>query len=310
LQLQNSIVQVLVLAITILTLGCVAGLSAQQLEPRAYSVSPTAVNIVIANYGYSTGDLNFDPSVPIDNGNAQIHNAATGYFRALGIAGRSANVSVAVPYVWGHLQGNVLGTFTEVYRSGLADSFARFAINLYGARSMKLKEFAGYLQKTNIGASVLVSAPTGQYDPARVVSIGTNRWAFKPEVGLSHAFGGTRLILDAYVGVWIYTANNNLQGQTRTQEPILNSQLHLSYDIKPKLWLGFDANFYRGGQTTLGGVERDDLQRNSRIGGTVSFPVARRSSLKASYSAGAITRIGGNFQSVSFGYQYLWGGGL
>jgi len=307
-KLSRSAIQIT--AVVVFVFVTVAGLNAQQLEPRAYSVSPSGVNIVIANYGYSTGDLNFDPSVPIDNGSAQIHNVATGYFRTLGVAGRSANVSVAVPYVWGHLQGNVLGTFTQVYRSGLTDAFARFAINLYGARSMKLKEFASFRQKTNIGASVVVSAPTGQYDPARVVSIGTNRWAFKPEVGLSHYFRGTRLILDFYAGVWLYTANNNFQGQTRTQKPILNSQVHLSYDIKPKLWLGFDANFYRGGQTTLAGVERNDLQRNSRIGGTVSFPVARRSSLKASYSAGAVTRIGGNFQTVSFGYQYLWGGGL
>jgi hypothetical protein len=303
LKIQHSIIAILIL-------GSVSTLTAQQLEPRAYSVSPTAVNIVIANYGYSTGDLNFDPSVPIDNGSAQIHNVTAGYFRILSVAGRSANVSAVVPYVWGHLQGNVLGSFTQVYRSGLTDSFARFAINLYGARAMKLKEFASYRQKTNIGASVVVSAPTGQYDPARVVSIGTNRWAFKPEAGLSHAFRGTRLILDAYAGVWLYTANNNFQGQTRTQKPILNSQFHLSYDIKPKLWLAFDANFYRGGQTTLANVERNDLQRNSRIGATVSFPLARRNSLKASYSAGAITRIGGNFQTVSFGYQYLWGGGL
>jgi hypothetical protein len=299
-----------IIAVVVFVLVAVAGLNAQQLEPRAYSVSPSGVNIVIASYGYSTGDLNFDPSVPIDNGSAQIHNVVPGYFRAIGVAGRSANVSVAVPYVWGHLQGNVLGTFTQVYRSGLTDSVARFAINLYGAKAMKLKEFAGYRQKTNIGASVVVSAPTGQYDPARLISIGTNRWSFKPELGLSHKFQGTRLILDAYAGLWIYTANDNFQGQTRTQKPILNSQFHLSYDVKPKLWLAFDANFYRGGQTTLAGVERNDLQRNSRLGGTVSFPVARRSSVKASYSAGAITRIGGNFQTVSFGYQYMWGAGL
>jgi hypothetical protein len=175
---------------------------------------------------------------------------------------------------------------------------------------MNLKEFAGYRQRTNIGVSVVVSAPTGQYDPARAISIGTNRWSFKPEVGLTHAFRKTRLILDAYAGAWIYTTNNDYQGGTRSQEPIYNSQFHLSYDIKPRLWLAFDANFYRGGLTTRNGVAGNDLQRNSRIGTTASVPLGRRQSIKASYSAGAVTRIGGNFKTVSVGYQYLWGGGL
>jgi hypothetical protein len=287
-----------------------AGLSAQQLEPRAYSISPIGVNVINMSYGYSTGDLSFDPSLPIENASAQIHSGAAGYFRSSNVAGRSANVAVVVPYVSGNLQGDVQGTFTEAYRSGLADSFSRFSINLYGAPAMHLKEFAGYRQRTNVGVSVVVSAPTGQYDPARAISIGTNRWSFKPEVGLTHAFQKTRLILDAYAGAWIYTTNTNYQGGTRSQEPIYNSQFHLSYDIKRGLWLAFDANFYRGGLTTRNGVTGDDLQRNSRIGTTASVPLGRRQSIKASYSAGAVTRIGGNFKTVSVGYQYLWGGGL
>lgn len=286
------------------------GLNAQQLEPRAYSISPIGVNVINLSYGYSTGDISFDPSLPIDNASAHIHGGVAGYFRSINVAGRSANVTFVVPYAAGHLQGNVLGTFTEAYRSGLADSFARFSINLYGARAMNLKEFSSYRQKTNIGVSVVVATPTGQYDPARAVNVGTNRWAFKPEVGLTHEFRNQRLHLDAYLAAWIYTTNNNYLGGTRSQEPIYNSQFHLSYDFQPRLWLAFDANFYRGGLTTRNGVTGNDLQKNSRIGTTASVPIGRRQSIKASYSAGAVTRIGGNFKTVSVGYQYLWGGGL
>jgi len=35
------------------------------------------------------------------------------------------------------------------------------------------------------GASLSVVAPTGQYVDSRFVNIGMNRWAFKPEVGLT-----------------------------------------------------------------------------------------------------------------------------
>jgi hypothetical protein len=36
--------------------------------------------------------------------------------------------------------------------------------------------------------------------------------------------------------------------------------------------------------------------------------LTQHQSLKVSYSAGAIVRIGGNFRTLSVGYQYLWGG--
>jgi hypothetical protein len=299
-----------IFAIAVLISVTAAGLNAQQLEPRAYSISPIGVNVINVSYGYSTGDISFDPSLPIENASARIHSGVAGYFRSINVADRSANIAVVAPYVAGHLQGDVQGTFTEAYRSGWSDSFSRFSINLYGAPAMELKEFAGYQQKTNVGVSVVVSAPTGQYDPNRAVNVGTNRWAFKPEIGLTHTFREYHLNLDAYVASWFYTTNNDYLGGTRSQKPIFNSQFHLSYDVKRGLWVAFDANFYRGGQTTRNGVTGNDLQKNSRIGTTVSIPIGRRQSIKASYSAGAITRIGGNFKTVSVGYQHLWGGGL
>jgi len=295
---------------TLVLAGCCGAAWAQQLEPRAYSVSPTGVNIVLIGYTHAAGDLNFDPSIPIDNGSARINATVLGYFRSLNVFGRSANVSAAVPYSWGHLQGNYLGEYTQIYRSGPTDSLTRFSINLYGAPAMKLKEFARYKQKTNIGATIVVTAPTGQYDPNKAINLGTNRWSFKPEVGFSRAIRQSRMVLDGYFGVWMFTANPNVQGRKRTQDPIGTAQFHLSYDLKPRLWAAFDATFYRGGRTYLDGVRRNDLQSNSRIGGTVSIPVARRQSVKFSYSVGLYTTIGGDFQMFSAGYQYLWGGGL
>ena len=289
-------------------LGLTCRVAGQEMEARAYSVSPVGTNIVVLGYGRSTGDLAFDPSLPITDASATINGASAGYLRSLNFFGRSANVGVILPYTWGNLQGNVAGQFQQVRRSGLRDPMVRLAVNLHGAPAMNLKEFAGYRQKTIIGASLVVVAPLGQYDPAKAINLGANRWAFKPELGISRAV--RRMYLDFYVGAWLYTANNNFQGRTRKQDPILSTQFHWSYILSRKLWIAFDATFYTGGRTTVNGVRGDDLQRNSRVGGTFSFKLDRRQSLKFAYSKGAVTTIGGNFQSVSFGYQYLWGRGL
>ena len=67
---------------------------------------------------------------------------------------------------------------------------------------------------------------------------------------------------------------------------------------------------FSGVRTRVGGIERMDFQRNSRLGTTVSIPVDRRQSVKVAFSTGAYTTIGGDFNSVAVAYQYLWGAGL
>lgn len=297
--------------VVVLMLGPAFAAFAQDLEPRAYSVSPTGTNFVVIGYGYSSGSLLFDPSLPIANASAQINTVSAGYFRSISLLGRSANFTVAAPYSWGNLQGDYFDQHLQAYRSGLRDPVARLAINLYGAPAMDLVDFASYRQRTNIGFSLTVAAPTGQYDPAKLVNIGTNKWSYRPEIGLSRALGRSRrLILDVYFGVWLFSTNNEFVGKTRTQDPMYNTQFHLSYNIRRRLWAAFDANFYRGGETSVNGVPRNDRQSNSRVGGTIAVPVTRRQSLKFAYSSGAYVTLGGAFRQVSAAYQYMWGGGL
>jgi hypothetical protein len=98
------------------------------------------------------------------------------------------------------------------------------------------------IARSLLGASIKVIAPTGQYDPSRLINIGANRWGFKPEVGYTGRAGA--VVLDAYAGIWLFTANEafgvtaaNPQGALRTQDPIGAFEFHVSYDIKPRLWL-------------------------------------------------------------------------
>jgi hypothetical protein len=81
---------------------------------------------------------------------------------------------------------------------------------------------------------------------------------------------------------------------------------HLGYYVKPRLWASLDGNFWAGGRSTLNGVEKEDTQKASRLGVTVSVPVRRRQSLKFSFSRGAYVSIGGNYQTVSTAWQYSW----
>ena len=287
--------------------------SAQDLAPRAYIITPIHSNAVTVTYSYMNGDLIFDNSVPITGATARVSASIISGFHSLNLLGRSANFTASLPYGIGNVRGNVMDADTKAYRSGLFDTTFRFSMNLIGGPAMAVEDFRKWRQKTIVGLSVRVVTPTGQYDPTKLINYGANRWAFKPELGLSRRWN--HWVLDSYAAVWFFTTNHEFFSHNQfssgtnvqSQASIGAFEGHLSYDVRPRLWTSLDGNFWLGGRTTLNGVENpNSLQRNSRIGGTVSVPVSKHQSFKFSYNRGAYIRYGGNFNNVSVAWQYSW----
>jgi Putative MetA-pathway of phenol degradation len=171
---------------------------------------------------------------------------------------------------------------------------------------MSPAQFVKSPPRTVIGASLAAVAPTGQYDSHKLINLGTNRWAFKPEVGLSHPRG--RWDLDAYAGVWLFSKNDTFfPGEaTRRQDPIVALQGHASYTIKPRAWVAFDATWYGGGKATIDNGAPSSRLSNTRVGATFAWPIGWRQSVKVAYSRGATTRVGSDFRTVAVAWQLLW----
>lgn len=288
-------------------LGGVPIAIAQELEPGAYAVAPLGMNVFIAANTSSFGDVAFDPTGPIDEGRATIHLTTLGYGRVWSLAGRSAQIAVGVPIVAGHLEGRFLGESASVSRHGSGDPRIRVAVNLYGAPAMARAAFAAQRRPRLVGASLTVSAPLGRYTSERLINIGNNRWAFKPEIGV--VFARRRWTFETYGGVWLFTKNDDgYRGAVRTQAPIGSMQFHVQYAFTPRLLVSANTNYYSGGRTTVNDRANVDLQRNSRVGVTVIRPLARGRILRAAVSRGAVTTVGADFTSVAVGFQQAWGG--
>jgi hypothetical protein len=279
---------------------------AQDLIPRAYLVTPAGSNAVTFAFGWNDGEIVFEPSVPIENGRGRFQTYVASYYHSFGMMGRSSNAVVSIPYGRGDFEGDVVGLRNVVYRSGLADARVRLSVNLFGGPVMTLSEFRQWREKTLIGVSVTAVVPWGQHDPARVVNPGTNRWAFKPEMGITRR--RQRWVAEGHGGMWLFARNSKFYpgSAKRTQRPMFAGEGHLGYYFKPRLWASLDGNLWAGGRSSVDGNIKQDAQRESRLGGTVSIPLTRHHSLKFAYSRGAITRIGGNFQSISAAWQYSW----
>jgi hypothetical protein len=281
--------------------------AAQDLEPRAYSASPVGTSFVVAAFARSSGDITFDPTLPIANATATIYSPALGIGHSFGLFGRQAMLSAVLPYAWGTASGDVGNQQQSVYRSGLADIRTRFSINLRGNPAMSAADFARRPhRKFIIGTSVSISAPSGQYSNTKLINLGANRWAFKPEIGISYPL--KKVDLDLYAGVWLFTANNSFYTGVshRTQVPLATLQGHLSYTVRPALWIALDSTWYGGGAVTVDNGEPTERQGNSRLGATVSVPLAKGQSFKVSYSSGVTGRIGSKFNTIAGGWQYVW----
>ncbi|HEU5134807.1 MAG TPA: transporter [Steroidobacteraceae bacterium] len=284
---------------------CATGVVAQELEPRAYSPSPVGVNFLLVAGARSTGEVLTDPSVPLQDVEAKLNAGITGYGRTFGILGHQASAVIAVPYVWGDVSGRIFETAGSVSRSGVGDTRLRLAVNLIGGEALTPQEFMKRTPRTTLGASLSISAPTGQYDPTKLINIGTNRWAFKPEIGLTIPHG--HWMFDVFAGVWLFSANPDFFGRVhREQDPMPTLQGHVSYTFRPRLWLALDSTYYFGGETSLDGVDANDRKENSRVGLTLSLPAGKRQSIKFNWSKGATARLGSNFTTFGVGWQYTW----
>jgi len=293
------------IAVAVLPLLLIAeGSRAQDLDPRAYARIPVNVTVVVAGFGYSNGGIVTDATVPVDDLQAKIGSPSLGVVHSFALLGRTAQVSVALPYAWGEVSGTVYGVSQSTTRSGLGDMRLRFSWLLLGAPAATPAELIGAPRKTILGMSLSITAPTGEYFPDKMINLGASRLAFKPELAISQPFG-KRWLIDFYAGLWLFTDNNAYYPGTsvRSQEPLGSFQGHISYNIQPLMWVALDMTYYTGGKSTVDDVQMDDRQSNSRIGATMVLPVKKLHSIKFAYSTGAIIRSGADFTTFSVGWQ-------
>lgn len=282
---------------------------AQDLEPRSYANTPVGMNFLILGYSHLWGGVTVDPTIPLKDAKLAVESAYYAYARSLSVFGQSGKFDVVLPTAW--LSGNAVfaGQPKERDIAGFADPRFRFSVNLYGAPALSLDEFKDYQQDLIVGATVQVTPPGGQYDPLKLVNLGTNRWSVKTELGVSKRLGDLTLEMAAE-GIF-YTDNTEFLGNhTRSQDPIYGVQGHIIYSFPYGIWGSLDGTFYGGGTTTLDGRLNRDLQANTRVGGTVALPISRNHSLKIYGSTGVSARTGSNFDQVGIAWQYRFGGGL
>lgn len=278
--------------------------AAQELEPRSYSSAPVGMQFVVVGGGHASGELVFDPSLPIEDAEASLVFGVAGYARTFPLLGRVGRVAFAAPWFDGEAEGLVDGVPAERILEGMGDPRLALTWLFYGAPALSPAEFAGRTQTPAVaGVTLAVLIPAGEYDPDRLLNLGANRWALKAELGASRRIG--RWTVEGAAAASLFADNDEFQRTlVREQEPILSLQGHLVWEPRPRLWVALDGTYYWGGQVEVDGVPRGPELGNSRVGITGSLPVSRRHSLKPSVARGLATRTGTDFET--FGLSWQW----
>jgi hypothetical protein len=280
---------------------------AQELTPRAYWPAPKGTKVLVLGYSYASGDVLFDPSIPLYEVDSKINVGLLAYRQTLSLWGRTTNFIVELPYSWGTTEGLIDDIPASGDFSGIGDLGVTLSINLLGAPSLTPSDFQELRANPGpiLGASLKVLAPTGHYNKDRLLNVGANRWAVKPELGFIVPLTPTWL-LELGAGAWFFGNDDDFLPGEREQDPIFSGKVNLIKRIRPGFWASLDFTYFTGGKQTIGGNRLNDVQQNAKIGGTLVIPFRGRHAIKLGYANGILTEFGSDFNQFLVSYQFVF----
>jgi hypothetical protein len=282
---------------------------AQFTDPRNYENAAVGTNQLELSYAHVNADASIDTSLTITGAHLSLDQGTFDYTRYFGVLHRVVWVEAAVPVA--RLGGAIDGTNIQGSTAGAGDSTYSVAMLLKGGPALSVEQFRDYRPATTLGLSLAVIAPTGAYDPNRILNLGADRWSFKPEIALAHPFGAEqKWQVDGYANVYFYTDNTTYHGKELLRQQTLSGlEGHLSYAITDSTWVALDTRYSFRGSTFVDGVSQDNPQRNFVAGSEVNVSLNSRSSLVFEVAKAFVHVNGPSLVGLSVKYDYTWGKG-
>lgn len=280
-----------------------ASIHAQELEPRLLSNAPKGMSFGLLGYAYSRGNILLDPAVAIEDLDSRVHTLLGAFVHSFSLAGVSSKVDVIIPLAAGDWTGKVEGQDSARSITGLGDLRVRLSVAFLGAPALDREEFSGYSQETVVGASLQVIAPVGQYDPDKLINLGSNRWTARAVLGASKALD--QWVVEGYAGAWIFGRNKDFfGGNLAEQKPLLTAKTHLIRLFDRGRWLALDLGYGIGGRSIIAGEERDNRISTFRFGATLAWPISGGHTVRFTALTGVRLEKGPDFDAFGTSWQY------
>src|SRR5215467_11035838 len=282
---------------------------AQFNDPRTYENTPVGTNQLELGYAYVHANASIDTSLIITGAQLNLNQGTVDYTRYFGFLHRLMWVEAGVPVAG--LAGSVSGTNIHGSVTGAGDSSYSLAMLLKGGPALSVAQFEHYEPTTTLGASLTVTAPTGLYNPNKILNVGSDRWSFKPEIAVSHPFGPEqKWQFDAYANVYFFTDNTSYHGaEILRQEPLPGIEGHMSYSFSNSVWASLDTRYSFRGSTLVNGENQNNSQQNFILGSEVTVSLNRRNSLVFEIGKTLVHKNGPTSTGFAVKYSYAWNNG-
>jgi len=282
---------------------------AQFTDPRAYDNTPVGVSQLELAYAYANANASIDTSLVIADAELNLNLGTVEYTRYFSFFHRTAWAQAIVPIAG--LNGSIVGSNIRGSRTGAGDTSYELALLVKGGPALSVTQFAHYVPTTSVGVSLTVTAPTGQYSASKVLNLGSDRWSFKPEIGISHPFGSKQQwVVDGYANAYFYTDNTSFHGvEILRQQALPGLEGHVSYTFASNLWVSLDTRYSFRGDTLVNGIDQKNAQQNFTLGSEVNISINSRNAMVLEFAKSLVHENGPAYTGFSVKYLYSWGKG-
>ena len=232
---------------------------------RDYLNAPVDTWLLTLNASYTTSVTPEDGTDTIPGVRSNVFAQSVVLTRVMDFLGRTGGLSIVLPYAW-------IGTSAGPFRAstnGVSDVGFLFQMNIFGGPALTREEFRFFVPQTFSSFHLLVTTPLGTYEPTSPINPSANRWMISPTINFSYTPDQGWSWIETYVAGRFFGNNNNFLvngAQTLSQKPLLRLEEHVSRNLIDALWLSIDAYYNLGGETTIDGLEQDNMANTVQLG--------------------------------------------
>jgi hypothetical protein len=251
---------------------------------RDYLNAPVDTWLLNYNAGHTTSVTPEDGTDTVPGVRSNVFAQSIVLTRIMDYWGRTGGFSLVLPYA---LIDTSAGPF-RASTNGFSDVGFLWQMNIFGGPALTREQFQFFIPQTFSSFHLLVTTPLGTYNPTSPINPSANRWMISPTVNFSYTPDQGWTWIETYVSGRIFSDNRNYLvngAQTLSQKPILRLEEHLSRNVTDGLWLSLDAYYNLGGETSIDGVEQNNMANTLRIGGGMGLRLWRGADLALNYES-------------------------
>jgi len=240
------------------------GAVAQGAGAQVYFLPPVGLQSIAATYQSVESNFRFGQTL-FGEADIQTRSMTVSYTYNFPLRERFAQVSVQAGYLTilgrGKLDPGALPNLpreVSARQYGFGDPYLSFRLGLIGAPALEIREWLetekGFQMYLKLGAT----APIGDYDSAKVLNTGFNRWAF--EVSLPMVLPLDRIPRKTFLEITptIRTFGDNTEpfGDARVleQDNLYSVEFQASHLFTPRFYMSLGVQYQKGGRTIADGI--------------------------------------------------------